>query len=420
MFEEEKIKKPELLMPAGDINSLYIAFDYGADACYLGGEAFSLRAKATNFTDEELKKAIDYAKSINKKVYITANIFAHNKDLDDIKQYFKFLNDIKPNGVLISDVGVLKIAKEILKDIDIHISTQANTTNYESVNFYKSIGAKRVVLARELSLSEIKYIKEHIDNDMQIETFIHGSMCISYSGRCLLSSFFTGRSANSGSCTHPCRWNYHINDKMFDLIENERPDEIYKVMENDRGTYIFNSKDLCMIEHIDDLIDAQIDSLKVEGRMKSELYVATIARVYRKAIDDYCKDKNMYYTNMNSYKEEIKKCTYREYTTGFFYGYPNEKAQIYDNSTYVNGSKLYGIIEDVVDGYAFFTQKNKFSVGDTIELMTKNFENKKLKTIEMFDIEKNEKIDCCPHSKQKLKVKFDIIPEKGDIIRSIK
>lgn len=412
-------KKPELLMPAGDINTLKIAFDYGADACYIGGELYSLRAKAINFNDDNLIKAVELAHSINKKIYITANIYAHNRDIEGVREYFKFLNEIKPDAVLVSDMGVFSIAKELLQGISIHISTQANTTNYESINFYEKLGASRVVIARELSLDEIKNIKEKISSNMEIEAFIHGSMCISYSGRCLLSSFFTGKSANLGECTHPCRWKYDIKDREFVLIENERPDEKFSIMENDRGTYIFNSKDLCMIEHIDDLIDAGIDSFKIEGRMKSELYIATIARVYRKAIDDYTIDKNLYKNNIDIYKEEIKKCTYREYTTGFFYGYPNQDAQIYDNNTYVSGAKLCAIVDRVDDGYFYFEQKNKFSVGDTLEIMSKHFDNKKTRVLEMIDVDTGTKIESCPHSKQRIKIKTDILPEIGDIIRSI-
>lgn len=412
-------KKPELLLPAGDINTLKIAFDYGADACYVGGELYSLRAKAINFNDNDLKQAVELAHKQNKKIYITANIYAHNSDIEGVREYFHFLNIIKPDAVLISDMGVFSIAKELLDGIDIHISTQANTTNYESINFYEKLGAKRVVVARELSLNEIREIKNHISENMEIEAFIHGSMCISYSGRCLLSSFFTGKSANLGECTHPCRWKYDIKDKEFDLIENERPDEKFSIMENDRGTYIFNSKDLCMIEHIDDLIDAGIDSFKIEGRMKSELYIATVARVYRKAIDDYINDKNLYKNNISKYKEEIKKCTYREYTTGFFYGYPNETAQIYDNNTYVSGAKLLAIVDKVDNEYFYFEQKNKFNVGDTIEIMSKNFDNIKTKVLEMIDIETGKNVDSCPHSKQKIKIKTDIMPKIGDIIRSI-
>lgn len=405
------MKKVELLIPAGDVATFKTALRYGADAIYMGGEAFSLRAKATNFTIPEMKECISLAHEKNVKVYITANIYAHNYDLDDAKKYFEELNAVKPDGVLITDIGLFSIAKKTLRDIDIHISTQANTTNVESVKFYRDLGAKRVVLARELSLKEIKEIKDDIKDTCEIETFVHGAMCISYSGRCLLSAFMTGRSANLGACTHPCRWKYML------LEEEERKGEYMPVIETERGTYIFNSKDLNMIEHIDDLIEAGIDSLKIEGRMKTALYVATVARTYRKAIDDYYEDKELYKKNIENYKREIAKCTYREFTTGFYYGKPDEHTQIYDNNTYVVGATYYGTVEKVDSDFCYFEQKNKFSVGDTLEVMKPDFTNEKVKVLEMYDIDKNEKIDSCPHAKQNLKVRFDKSLCVGDIIR---
>lgn len=413
------IKKPELLIPAGDKETFYTAIHYGADSIYIGGEAFSLRAKAVNFSIEDMKECIEYAHKNNKKVYVTANIYAHNYDLDDAKKYFEELNNIKPDAVLISDLGLFNIAKKTLKDIDIHISTQANTLNISAVNFYEELGVKRVVLARELSLKEIKEITSKKSDKMEIEVFIHGAMCISYSGRCLLSAFMTGRSANAGACTHPCRWKYSFNEDEVSgtLIESERPNDKMPVIENERGTYIFNSKDLCMIEHIDDLMEANIDSFKIEGRMKTPLYVATVTRVYRKAIDDYIKDKELYKKNIPLYKEEIEKCTYRLYTTGFFYGRPDETTQIYDNNTYITGSVFYGIIEKAEGNIGYITQKNKFSVNDKLELMKDNMINETIKVLEIYDIEKCENVNSCPHSKQKLKVTFDKKVEVGDIIR---
>ena len=389
-----------------------VAARYGADAIYIGGENFSLRAKAPNFTHTEMKECIAYAHMKNIKVYVTANIYAHNDDLNAAKEYFNELNEIKPDGVLISDIGLLSIAKNILSGIEIHLSTQANTTNYEAVKFYRDLGVKRVVLARELSLAEIKKIKEEVSDTVELEAFVHGAMCISYSGRCLLSAFLTGRSANLGECTHPCRWKYML------LEEQERKGEYMPVMETENGTYIFNSKDLNMIEHIDDLIETGIDSLKIEGRMKTPLYIATVARTYKKAINDYYTDKNFYRNNIESYKKEISKCTYREFTTGFYYGSPNEETQIYDNNTYVIGATYYGVIEKVEEGYLFFEQKNKFSVGDDIIIMKPNFDNVKAKVLEMYDAETNEKLTSCPHSKQKIKIKIDATAEELDVIRS--
>ena len=385
---------------------------YGADAIYIGGEAFSLRAKATNFSLEEMKLCVNFAHENNIKVYITANIYAHNDDLDDIKKYFNELNEVKPDAVLISDIGVINIARDILKGIDIHLSTQANTTNYETVKFFRDLGVKRVVLARELSLAEIKKIKDEVGDSVEIETFVHGSMCISYSGRCLLSAYMANKSANRGMCTHPCRWKYML------LEEEERKGEYMPVIETERGTYIFNSKDLNMIEHIDKLIDAGIDSLKIEGRMKSPLYVAIVARTYKKAINDFYESKEKYLSNIELYRNEIGKCTYREYTTGFYFGAPDENTQIYDNSTYIKGATFYGIVEKVSDGYAYFEQKNKFCVNDKLVVMKPDFTNVEVVVKEIRDELKDIIEDSAPHAKQKLKVKFDTILEVGDIIRS--
>ena len=360
-----------------------------------------------------MKECIDLAHNSEVKVYVTANIYAHNDDLPEIRKYFEELNAIKPDAVLISDIGVINIAKEILKDIEIHLSTQANTTNYETVKFFRDLGIKRVVLARELSLNEIKKIKDELKDTVEIETFVHGSMCISYSGRCLLSAYMAGKSANDGLCTHPCRWKYML------LEEEERKGEYMPVIETERGTYIFNSKDLNMIEHVDELIDSGIDSLKIEGRMKSPLYVAIVTRTYRKAIDDYLKDKELYKKNITKYKEEIGKCTYREYTTGFYFGKPDENTQIYDNSTYIKGATFFGIVDRVEDGFAFLEQKNKFSVGDTIVEMKPDFTNEMLKVLEMYDEETGKPLSSCAHAKERLKVRFDKIVDKMDVLRSI-
>ena len=412
--------KPELLIPARDLEVLKVAYNYGADACYIGGEEFSLRAMANNFSDEDLKLAVDYAHKLGKKIYVTANIYARNNHIEEAKKYFEYLNTIKPDAVLISDLGLFKIAKDIFTNVDIHISTQANTTNYESVLFYKELGATRVVLARELSLNEIKVIREKCP-DVELEAFVHGAMCISYSGRCLLSAFMSNRSSNLGLCSHPCRWKYKVNDIKYleaDLTEEKRENEHFQMIENEQGSFIYNSKDLCMVEHIDDLVDAGIDSLKIEGRMKNALYVATVARTYRKAIDDYFTDKELYKKNIDIYKKEIAKCTYREYSTGFYYGYQNDKAQVYGDNTYIVGAVFMGVVDKVEDGFAYLEQKNKFSVGDELEALNNDFTNIRLKVLEMYDAETGEKIESCPHSKQKLKVKFDRIIKKGDVLRN--
>ena len=407
----EKTKKPELLLPASSLEVLKVAVDYGADAVYIGGELFSLRANARNFSEEDMEAGIAYAHEQGKKIYVTMNITAHNDDIEGIKAYIGTLNRLKPDAVIISDPGVFTLAKDDLDpEIDIHISTQANNVNYLTFEFWRKMGARRVVTGRELSLKEIKEIREHIPDDFEIETFVHGAMCISYSGRCLLSNFMTGRDANKGECTHPCRWKYT-------LMEESRPGEYFPVYENDRGTYIFNSKDLCMIEHIPELVKAGIDSFKIEGRMKTALYVASVARTYRKALDDYFESSEKYERNMDRYREEISKCTYRNFTTGFFFGKPGSDAQVYDNNVYCRNYIYLGIAEEIKDDGSFvLMQRNKFSVGDEVELMEFAGENHVSKVLGMWDDEGNE-IDSCPHPKQMIRVKLSHVPERGNIIR---
>lgn len=401
----------ELLIPAGSLEVLRTAVDYGADAVYIGGEMFSLRAKAKNFSKEDMLEGIAYAHSKGKKVYVTANILAHNDDLEEAKKYFEELKTIKPDAVIISDPGIFAIAKEVMPEMEIHISTQANNTNYATYKFWWQLGATRVVTARELSLEEIKKIRKNIPEDMEIETFVHGAMCMAYSGRCLLSNYMAGRDANRGACTHPCRWKYSV-------VEENRPGEYMPVYENERGTYIFNSKDLCMIEHIPALVEAGIDSFKIEGRMKTALYVATVARTYRKAIDDYIKSPDLYKDNLEWYKEEIGKCTYREFTTGFFFGKADDTTQIYDNNTYVKNYIYLGTVENIdEDNRLYFEQKNKFFVGDTIELMKKNGDNIFVNILSIKDEDGNEQ-ESAPHPKQKLVVEIEGgIAELGDILR---
>lgn len=403
-------KKPELLIPASSLDVLKTAVTYGADAVYIGGEAFGLRAKAKNFSKEDMAQGIAFAHEHGVKVYVTANILAHNDDLDGVRAYFRELKNIGPDALIISDPGVFMIAKNELPEMELHISTQANNCNYGTFNFWHQFGAKRVVSARELSLYELKQIRAQIPDDLEIETFVHGAMCISYSGRCLLSNYMVGRDANQGACTHPCRWKYSI-------VEETRPGEYYPVYENERGTYIFNSKDLCMIEHIPDLVESGIDSLKVEGRMKTALYVATVARTYRKALDDYFEDPKKYEANMEWYKEEIGKCTYREFTTGFFYGKPSSDAQIYDSNTYVKNYTYLGTVESIDEnGRSVFEQKNKFTVGETIERMKPDGTNVSLKVIGIFDEDGNAQ-ESAPHPKQMLHVVFDGETEPQDILR---
>lgn len=408
----ENIKKPELLLPAGNLETLKTAIIYGADAVYIGGDAYGLRAKARNFSMEDMQEGIAFAHSHNKKVFVTANITAHNEDLEGMRQYFKELKafgDNRPDAVIVSDPGVFTIAKEEIPEIEIHISTQANNTNYESYRFWHKIGATRVVSARELSMAELKELRENIPEDLEIETFVHGAMCIAYSGRCLLSNYFTGRDANLGECTHSCRWRYHI-------VEEKRAGEFLPIEENERGTYIFNSKDLCMIEYIPELVDAGISSFKVEGRMKTNLYVATVARAYRKAIDDYFKDPAIYEKNKASYLEEVKKGVNRQFTTGFFFGKPSHEDHIYDHNTYNRSYTYLGMISGEKDGLYSLVQKNKFSVGEKIEVIKPNCETIELVVKRMTDEEGNE-IESCPHPKQVIYVDLGNDIEINDILR---
>lgn len=419
-----RMKKPELLIPASSLEVLKTAVVFGADAVYIGGEAFGLRAKAKNFSPEEMKQGIEFAHQYGVKVHVTANILAHNEDLAGAERYFRELKEIKPDALIIADPGMFTLAREICPEVDIHISTQANNTNYLTYLFWYKLGVRRVVCARELSLREIKVIRERIPEDMEIESFIHGAMCISYSGRCLLSNYFTGRDANHGACTHPCRWKYAV-------VEETRPGEYLPVYENDRGTYIFNSRDLCMIEYIPEMIKAGIDSFKIEGRMKTALYVAAVARTYRKAIDDYLESEEKYRANMEWYRSEISKCTYRRFTTGFYFQKPDESAQIYDSNTYVNEYIYLGIAMQTADHaidlqqgvqQGFFVrieQKNKFCVGDEIEIMKPDGRNIPVKVLSMLT-EDGQRVESAPHPGQVLWVSLSSPAEKYDLLRTSK
>jgi putative protease len=401
--------RPELLIPASSLEVLKVAVMFGADAVYIGGEAFGLRANAKNFSKEDMIEGIDFAHKHGVKVFVTANILAHNSDLEGVREYMKELKEIKPDALIIADPAIFTIAKEVCPEIEIHISTQANNTNYGTFKFWHGLGAKRVVTARELSLKEIKEIRDNIPEDLEIETFIHGAMCISYSGRCLLSSFMAGRDANKGACTHPCRWKYAV-------MEESRPGEYMPVYENERGTYIFNSKDLCMIEHIPEMMESGIDSFKVEGRMKTALYVATVARTYRMAINDYKKSPDYYRERIPFYKSEIAKCTYRQYTTGFFFGKPDENTQIYDSNTYVKEYTYLGLIEGKNENGYKITQRNKFTVGEKIEVMKPNGENIEVEVKGIYT-EDGESRESAPHPKEILYVDLGIELDEFDILR---
>ena len=404
------MRKPELLIPAGSLEVLKTAVLYGADAVYLGGEAFGLRAKAKNFSMEEIREGIAFAHERGVRVYITANILAHNEDLEGVEAYFHELKAFPPDALIISDPGVFALARRILPEMYIHISTQANNTNYGTYQFWWNLGAKRVVSARELTLEEIREIRRHIPEEMEIESFIHGAMCISYSGRCLLSNYFVGRDANQGSCTHPCRWKYAV-------MEESRPGEYMPVEENARGTFIFSSRDLCMIEHIPELIESGIDSFKIEGRMKTALYVAAVARTYRKAIDDYLESEALYQKNLPWYKEEIGKCTCREFSTGFYFGKPSENGQIYQSSTYIKNYTYLGTVEAVDEqGRCRIEQKNKFTVGETIEVMKPDGRNLEVKVKGIWD-EEGKSQESAPHARQILWVELEAEPEPYDLLR---
>ena len=413
MERDSVMRIPELLIPAGSLEVLKTAVRYGADAVYIGGEHFGLRAKAGNFTKEEMMEGVQYAHDHHVKVYITVNIFAHNRDLEGVRAYLTGLRDVMPDALIISDPAIYTMAQEVIPEVERHISTQANNTNYGIFNFWYRLGAKRVVTARELSLAEIKEIRAQIPEDMEIESFVHGAMCISYSGRCLLSNYFTGRDANQGACTHPCRWKYAV-------VEETRPGEYMPVEEDERGTYIFNSKDLNMIAYIPELIDAGIDSFKIEGRMKTALYVATVARTYRQAIDDYLKDPALYRKSLPHYLDEIAKCTYRQFTTGFYFGRTDANSQIYDSNTYLREYTYIGMVEEqlVQDGRTLLVwhQKNKFSVGEKLEAMAFSGENIECIVQGIWD-EKLNSVESAPHPKQKVYVDVGCALPEGVILR---
>lgn len=404
------MKKPELLVPASSLEVLKIAVIFGADAVYIGGEAYGLRSKAKNFSPGEMREGIAFAHERGVKVYVTVNIFAHNRDLPGVREYLKELKEMKPDALIIADPGIFSCAREICPEIDCHISTQANNTNYETWRFWYGLGVKRVVSARELTLAEIREIREKIPEDMEIETFIHGAMCISYSGRCLLSNYLAGRDANQGSCTHPCRWKYAV-------VEETRPGEYLPVFENERGTFLFNSRDLCMVEHMDDLLESGIDSLKIEGRMKNALYVATVARTYRKAIDDCLENPEKYRENRKWYREQISTCTYRRFSTGFFYGRADQNTQIYDDSTYIKEYTYLGYAEETDErGRARITQRNKFSVGESVEIMKPDGRNLSAMVRGIWDMD-GTPVESAPHAQQKLWVELDERAEAYDLLR---
>ena len=390
------MRKLELLAPAGDLEKLKIAVDYGADAVYFGGEMFSLRAGAGNV-----------------RCHMTLNIFAHNEDIEPLENYLKSIRHIPVDAFIVSDPGVIELIKKYIPDAELHLSTQANMTNYVTANFWRSQGVKRLVLARELTLKEIKQVRENIPDDMELESFVHGAMCISYSGRCLLSNFMIDRDANRGQCAHPCRWKYK-------LVEEQRPGEYYPVEEDSRGTYILNSKDLCMLKYIPDIIDAGVSSAKIEGRMKSVFYVATVVSAYRKAIDSYYDDPDNYEFNLEWF-DEMMKASHREFTTGFYFDKPTNEDQNYQTSAYVRDYSFTGMVKsyDEKTGMAIVEQRNKMVVGDEIEIFGPGIEFFTQK-LEILQDEEGNPLESAPHPQQILKIKMEKPVSENYIIRKKK
>lgn len=407
------MKKIELLAPAGDLERFKVAVLYGADAVYVGGQIFGLRAAAKNFSIEELKEAVEFAHERGVKVYVTANIIPHNDDLKELPDYLVQLDRIGVDAVIVADPGTFSIVQEVLPNMEIHVSTQANNTNYRTFNFWHKQGAQRVVLARELSFQEIKEISDNIPPELELEGFVHGAMCISYSGRCLLSNYMANRDANRGECAQPCRWKYHI-------VEEKRPGEYMPVYEDESGTYIMNSKDLCMIEHIPKVIEAGVNSLKIEGRMKTTYYVATVVRAYRMAIDAYLADPKGW-TCKASWMEELKKASHREFTTGFYFDKPDEKEHLYTEQSYVRNYDFIGLVKEYNDDekVALIEQRNRFFKGDTIEVVGPREEVYEGVIEDMWDTDGNP-IDVAPHPQQLVKVRIDYPLKPYDLLRKIR
>lgn len=401
---------PELLAPAGNLEKLKIAFEYGADAVYIGGEEFSLRVAADNFTNDEIKQGIDFAKKLNKKVYLTANVIPHNNDIDEYAKFLTEVRDIGLDAVILSDLGMFGVTKELAPGLDIHISTQANNVNYKSADMWYKLGAKRVILAREMSLDEISEIRKRTSAELELEAFVHGAMCISYSGRCLLSNYMAGRDGNGGACAHPCRWKYY-------LMEEKRPGEYMPVFENERGTFIYNSKDLCMIDHIDKLIQSGLTSFKIEGRVKSEFYVATVVAAYRRAIDSYMQNPSKWKPDPDLYAE-LKKVSHRDYTTGFYFNKPGGTEQRYGGSSYIREYDMVGVVEDydISTGIAKIIQKNRFFKGDEVEFLCTDgtFFTQK---IEYLTDENGEEIDVANHPQSTVFVKTPTPVTKDSFMR---
>lgn len=405
------MKKPELLAPAGNLEKLKTAINFGADAVYLGGNRLNLRAFSDNFTDEELKEGIEYAHNRGKKVFITVNVFPHNEDLKGLEDYLKKLYEVKADAIIVSDPGIIVTAKEVVPDLEMHLSTQANSVNWKSADFWYKQGMKRIVLARELSFQEIKEIREHLPEDCEIEAFVHGSMCISYSGRCVLSNYMTGRDSNRGQCAQPCRYKYY-------LMEEKRPGEYFPVLEDNRGAYILNSKDLCMIEHIPQLVNCGINSFKIEGRMKSSYYVATVVKAYRRAIDAYFKDPEKYMFK-DKWMEDLTKASHRIYFTGFYFG--DTSSQNHETSSYIRNYDIVGIVKsyNICDGTAVIEQRNKVLDGDSVEVLRPEGESFCINLDDMKD-EEGKKIEAAPVAQMIFTAKVNEALQEGDMLIKLK
>ncbi|HSQ89833.1 U32 family peptidase [Romboutsia sp.] len=404
------MKKVELLAPAGDLERLKIAFTYGADAVYLGGEIFGMRSAAKNFTIEEMAEGIAFAHERGKQVFVTINIIPRNEELDQLKDYLLELDRIGVDAVIVSDPGVFTIVKETLPNMEIHISTQASTTNASAANFWYNQGAKRVVMARELSFKEIKELRDNCPEDMDIEAFVHGAMCMSYSGKCVISNYTTGRDANRGACAQPCRWKYT-------LVDEVSPGKFEKVVEGIDSSFFFNSKDLCMIEYIPQIIESGITSLKIEGRMKTAYYVATTVRAYRMALDEYYKDPENFKFNP-MWLDELKKGSHRDYCTGFYFNRPDADAHNYESASYIRNYDFIGIVRghDEENDLVIVEQRNKMNVGDKIEVIGPFKETIHANILDMYN-EVGEPIESAPHARQIVKMKLDIKVEKDYMLR---
>ncbi|WP_010235993.1 peptidase U32 family protein [Clostridium arbusti] len=401
------MNKPEILAPAGNLEKLKAAINFGADAVYLGGSKLNLRAFADNFTTDEIKEGIEFAHSRNKRVYVTLNVFPHNEDLKGLEDYLRELYAIKIDGVIVSDPGIIMTAREVVPNLEIHLSTQANNVNWRAAIFWYKQGVKRIVLARELSLEEIKEIREKLPEDCEIEAFVHGSMCMSYSGRCLLSNYMTGRDSNRGQCAQPCRYKYY-------LVEEKRPGEYIPINEDEKGTYIMNSKDLCMIEHIPELIDSGINSFKIEGRMKSAYYVASVVKAYREAVDEYFKDPSKYKFN-SKWMDYLMKPSHRVYYTGFYFG--EKDKQYHKSSAYIRNFDIIGIVESYnkETKRATIQQRNKAFDGDIVEILKPKGDNSSIKLYDLRD-KNNKKIESTPVAQMIYSIETSLVLEKGDMI----